>query len=281
MAVTRVWLGTLTGHGEGDPGSSSAIALTINENGDDKFYGHFSRRRGDGDAHLFEGFRLNSDLISNLSPTNLTNSSIRMHITGDDAWRPERAFVWVEQDSGPPVFPLAIRMNFPDKMSTDPNEGRASVPLPLVQFGTPGTTINGVAMLLSTLGAIDSGTNDRIRLQISKSDGTPVVDFESDDTEQEDLETGQANWYFAGLLPPVDGFTKNDLDEQSITLSITGRDAWQPQSFFLFGFNVRNETDTPTQVVPLVGIRNWRIGEMSRDVSEGTPSILLPLIPSL
>ncbi|MEU4896211.1 hypothetical protein AB0B12_26240 [Streptomyces sp. NPDC044780] len=131
-----------------------------------------------------------------------------------------------------------------------------------------------MAILLSTAGASNSGTDDQVRLQIRRTDGAMLVDFETVNTPQEDLETGSSNWYFTEASTQ---FTKAELDANSIRLSINGEDAWRPSRFFAFGFDTRGDSERPRAIVPLVSLAEWPFQVMSTDTSEGVQSVTLPL----
>jgi hypothetical protein len=122
----------------------------------------------------------------------------------------------------------------------------------------------------------DAGTDDLLHLRITTLDGRVVVDHDMRDTDQEDQERGEANMYFVPVITP---FSKSELGEGSVELSIRGDDAWLPASFFIFGAN-DERTAFPEQVEPLVHVETWGFGNMSTDEDEGTPSVVLPLVPS-
>jgi hypothetical protein len=78
-----------------------------------------------------------------------------------------------------------------------------------------------------------------------------------------------SNRYFLPVLAP---FTRSQLTDSSIELSIKGDDAWRPISVVMFGL------DTPSGT-PLVRVHPWPFGNLSIDEDEGKPSQLLPLAP--
>jgi hypothetical protein len=123
----------------------------------------------------------------------------------------------------------------------------------------------------------DAGTDDLIHLRITTSDGRLVVDHSFKDTDQEDQEEGEANIYFVPVGTP---FTKAELGERSIQLSIGGEDAWLPAGFFLFGLSEALPTYFSPQVEPLVHLATWPFGLMSKEAGEGRESVFLPLLPS-
>jgi len=138
-------------------------------------------------------------------------------------------------------------------------------------------TIRRLILLLSTADKDNAGTDDPIRLQIITSDGRLVVDHIFDeDTPQDDLERGQANFYY---VPVINSFNRTELNSDSVTLSIIGKDAWIPDRLFLFGLSddefVRDKVEF---VVPLVHLPEWPLGTLSGDSKEGKKSVPLPLV---
>jgi hypothetical protein len=94
------------------------------------------------------------------------------------------------------------------------------------------------------------------------------------DTPQDDLEQGVSNWYYLPVRTP---FTERDISNPGsvgrIELEILGRDAWLPESLFLFGLDT--PVGRPTKLVPLVSNRIWQSGVLSQDEKEGSPKIFL------
>jgi hypothetical protein len=82
----------------------------------------------------------------------------------------------------------------------------------------------------------------------------------------------KAYWHFLDVGTP---FTRDSIGPNDIDLSILGEDAWLPGVVFLFGLDT--ETGRPTQMVTLVAVREWDLGWLSTDLSEGQPSVSLPL----
>jgi hypothetical protein len=149
-----------------------------------------------------------------------------------------------------------------------------------VSLGQSNLVLNRLFMLTTTSTNEESGTDDTLSLQIS-APGL-VVDFDlppGGDTKQEDLETGQANFY---EIPVVDSFIKANVTRIRLAITTDGAvadaDAWAPRSFFLFGLN--DAAGRPEILVPLVHIPSWAFGNMSADSNEGLPSIDLPLAPT-
>jgi len=285
MHLDRVWLAIRTKNIE-DAGTDDPLELLITDHGIDRLHatlgpGDF-RRPARGGATLYE---LHVD-ANNIVPENLTDSSIRVGIRGDDQWQPEDLFVWGRRLTGGEVVPLAIETDITAKLSTEIGghegvESVSSIPLRRVGLGNRATQIDRLFMLMETSLSDDSGTNDTITLRIF----TPglVVDFDvppGGDTSQEDLEEGAANFY---EVPVITSFTKGSIS--TMRLEINGDDAWQPQSFFLFGLkdtvvHPHFPTRRPALIVPLVHLPRWEFGIMSADSSEGQPRVQLPLAPT-
>jgi len=274
--LDKIWIGIRTKDVE-DAGTDSAIEILINDEGIDRLrhpIGETSQddlERGGGNLHEVDVAG------NNIVPENLTNSSIRVGIKGDDQWRPDDIFMWGRRLTGQEVIPLAVEMDITAKLSTDiffDPESITSIPLRRVSLGSRDLLINRLFMLMTTSTADESGTDSTLTLRTFTTG--LVVDFEippSGDTSQEDLETSQANFYEVPVITP---FTKASLAR--IQLEINGDDAWLPRSFFLFGLD--DATGRPESLVPLVHLPSWAFGHMSADSSEGLPSVDLPLAPT-
>ncbi|HET7060927.1 MAG TPA: hypothetical protein VFI43_01980, partial [Nitrosospira sp.] len=94
------------------------------------------------------------------------------------------------------------------------------------------------------------------------------------DTPQSDLERAEANLYYVQVAVP---FSKTELNENSIRLSIKGDDAWLPDRLFLFGLDEDETGPAAGFVVPLVHLPEWPLGTLSTDPEEGQGSVVLPL----
>ena len=269
--IRRVWAGMLT-RNTNNSGTNSPIVLIVNEDGTDRLHNTFSdtpqEDQEQGQANIYEV----DVAANNITPENLNNSSIRVGIRGNDAWRPEHFVVWGERATGGAILPLAIETDLTLQISTDRSEGNLSFPLRLAGLGNVGMRINRLLMLMTTANVRDAGTNSRVTLQISSGGGI-IVDFDLPDTPQDEQERGQANLYFVPVNTP---FTKRGLNPSGISLTIGGTDAWMPASFFLFGLD--DAAGRPEALVPLVHIRNWNLGQLSTDSSEGVSSVTLPQV---
>jgi hypothetical protein len=202
-----------------------------------------------------------------------------VEIRGDDAWQPERIFVWGERLGDGAIIPLGLSdlgsfttpENRPVTLSTDPNEGSAIAGIRIVQLGTDKTSIANLLLLTNTSSAEDSGTNDGLELRVQVDQPSPPLKVPfPDDTPQEDLETGLPNLYHTSVAD----FNRQERSP-AISLAIEGDDAWLPSSFFLFG------AEFGGHVVPLVHLPVWNLGPLSTDLNEGRPEVQLPLVPLL
>ena len=161
-------------------------------------------------------------------------------------------------------------------LSTDRDEGRTSFCVKRVQPGDDFTAVLRLILLLTTADEDDAGTDDTITLKITDTFGRVVVEETIADTFQNDLEQGEANFYYVEVSG---GIIRTNLDGNSIQLSINGDDAWRPASVFLFGLDAR-EGETVTVVTPLVHLPEWPFGTLSTDGGEGRASVALPVVRS-
>jgi hypothetical protein len=284
--IETLWAGMITA----DSGTDSSIVLIINEPSAPADVVQFTfPDTGQSDqeanqANLYEikeedfaqrGGRVFDHLKLNLS-------SIRLAIRGSDQWEVGSFFVWGEARDGL-IVPLGLvtgRQSGPGVLSsfilsTDVDEARVSVPIPRVQLGSSLIIIRRMMMLLSTADEEDAGTDDLINLKITTIDGRVVVDHDFKDTLQDDLEQGEANFYFV----PVDiTFNLPELNDESIVLSIKGKDAWLPDRLFLFGLSDAEDKELVEFVVPVVHLPRWNLGTLSKDPDEGRESVPLPLV---
>ncbi len=206
----------------------------------------------------------------------LTNSSVRVGITGDDMWVPKDILLIGPEAANGRYIPLAGEWDINDtRLSTDPSDAspiaRLTIPLRLVSLGSLGTVIRRVSLLVKTSHVDDAGTRDPIRLEITAG-GTSVLNQVIGDTSQDDRFDKSDNWYTLDVTP----FNKrNVMSNGGITLSIIGKDAWLPRRLFLFGLDTAE--GRPSEIVPLVSVSEWNLGWLSEDTGEGIPSVPLPL----
>lgn len=279
MSLTRLWVAMLTRRLGEDPGTNSNVSLSINVDGaqllNQVFPNTDQEDQERAQANLYD-FNVEGKRIE---PGSLTNSSVRLQISGSDEWDPEHFFAWGEV---PPItalqnkaiVPLVIETEIRKTLSTTASEGDLSIPLRLVAKGSSRMSIRRLLILLTTKDAPgSSGTTNSLEIQIVSNDRLVALS-EVRDTAQQDLERGGANFY---TLPVIVPFTKRSLNNQSITLRIKGgMDNWRPASFFLFGLN--DVAGRPESIVPLVHLPQWPFGIMDPDTTNGIASRTLPLV---
>jgi hypothetical protein len=293
--LKRLWVGMLT-HDVSDSGTDSPIVLIINTAGGrgDKLHHTFpnteQKDQQEGQANLYkvkeDDFAPQSFDLT-VDTDDINTSSIRVGIRGADKWRPKSFVVWGEQKDDGAIIPLVLNTDLQPfvsfagslgaiELSTDASEGKLSFSPRPVQPGSADTQIRRLLMLMTTADEDDAGTDDKIEIRITTSAGTLVVAHEIPDTSQDDQEKAQANFYFVPVITP---FTRNDLNDDSIRLSIKGDDAWLPNRFFLFGLD--EEERDPDFLVPLIHLPGWPFGWLSTDHEEGEDSYTLPLVDLL
>lgn len=161
-------------HRDEDSDTRGRVTLSINVDGEQLLNQGLPLLQIRAQASLYkfnvEGKRINSDT--------LTPSSVRLQISdrstgsnGDDAWKPERFFLW-GVEAPPPfkdlgIFPLAIEMGFREELSTDASEGVPSFPLRLVKRGNTDMRINRLLILLAT----ETGTKNSLEIKSSAMTG--------------------------------------------------------------------------------------------------------------
>jgi hypothetical protein len=198
-------------------------------------------------------------------------------------WKPEHYFVWGEQpyivghdQRGINIVPIALETHLSVKLSTERDEGPISLPLRRVHLGARDMQINQLLMLMASADVEYAGTDHDIEISVTvPGTSAPKANYviSGEDHPQYDQDRAQANFYF---VPVMESFTYNDLDDNSISLSIRGNDAWLPQRFFLFGLDTAS--GRPNAIVPLVHISDWGDDWLSTDSSEGESSVTLDLV---
>ena len=207
----------------------------------------------------------------------MTNSSVRIGNRGDDAWAPQHILLFAHETRQGTV-PIAMETDLTQWLSSDANEGALTLPLRLVGRGDFSTLIHRLLLLVRTADRDDAGTDSPVRLQVIGSNGqlrmSELITNTQTDTPQDDLERGASNWYY---LPVQTPFTEREIDSAGsvgrIELEILGRDAWLPESLYLFGLDTLS--GRPTKLVPLVSRPNWQLGHLSQDETEGSPKLFL------
>jgi hypothetical protein len=210
----------------------------------------------------------------------LTNSSIRVGITGDNMWKPEHILLLGRTDPASnevvQQIPLAAEVDIRDDkegyLSADTSEGRLTRPLRLVRLGSDSTIIRRVLLLIRTDNGDDDGTDDPIELQIRVGGGI-ALQQQINDTPQDDLEKKSHNWYFLNVAVP---FTRSDVRSNGgIQLRDLGNDAWRPREVYVYGFDTAE--GRPTEIVHLFSMTSWSFGPLSTDPSEGVSFVELPV----
>ncbi len=249
-----------------DSGSDSELVVIMNQGGLDVVH----RDLGFGDIETGGGKLYRHNVAeAQILPENYY---LRIGIRGDDAWRPHLIAAWCTRFTSGAVVPLGYDEEIETVLSTDTDEGRISLPLRPVTPGAIRTQINRL-MLVTGTNVGDSATDSPIHVRITRGEEV-VVDHTIPDTSQPDLEGAEGNIYF---LPVLSEFTRSQLTDQSIVLSIEGDDAWLPIVVTLFGLDTTS--GNPGRMVPLVYVDGWPFAPLSTDASEGNASVTLPLCP--
>lgn len=275
MPLSRLRVAMLT-RSQTDSGTDNRISLSINVGGAELLNHVFPDTiQEDQDSAYANLYEVNVE-GKGIEPGSLTDSSVRLKILGDDAWRPEHFFAWGEvppstarQNTG--IFPLLIETGITQTLSTDQNEGVPDIPLRLVEKGGNGMRIRRLLILLTTNGTAGFPFWDSLEIQIVSNDRLVAL-FEIDNVMRRS--PGEANFY---TMPVIFPFTKSGLNNDSITLRIKGYSReWLPASFFLFGLD--NASGRPESIVPLVHLPRWPFGTMKPDTTSGSDSRTLPLV---
>jgi len=273
--IDDVWLAALT-KDEDDAGSGNRFNLTVNIDGVDVFVHDFLlgwNLPGQGNAGLRDG---QTGLEEGTPPApfesaNLTHSSVRLGLRGDDAWAPRHVLVAgrAQPDFTPGrIVALAMETDIDRWLSADSDEGRLTMPVRRVGAGTSDTIIRRVLLLIYTDRGSDVDTGSDIRLQIAAS-GQLMLDQKI----THNFNQVRAHWHFLEVEQP---FTRADVASKgAIHLGILGTDAWLPMTVFVFGLDT--EEGRPNEVVTLSAVPKWDLGWLSTDSSKGAASVALPI----
>ena len=262
--IRNLWIATLTStrrHAE----SKSKLVVIMNQNGLDVVHRDLGGTIEKGGGRLY---RLGISEQKVLPE----NYYMRIGTRGSDLWRPSVIAAWAERFTTGNVVPLGYDQEIDAILSADSTEGRTSLPLRQIDVGQPQTVINRVMMVTGT-NVNASGTESPVHVSITAA-GTAVVDHTIPDTPQDDFGEGEGNVYF---LPVLSSFTRSQLTDTSVVVSIEGNDAWLPIVVVLFGLDAAS--GRPNVMVPLVHRHPWNFEPLSRDLSEGVESVALPLAP--
>ena len=262
--VNFLWLAALT-RDVADAGSSDQLNVTINVNGIDVATAEFV-----GEHPQAQGYLRHAVAVVSFFSDQITNSSVRIGNRGDDAWAPQDVLLFAQAQSAA-AFPIAMETDLTQWLSSDANEGALTLPLRLIGRGDSSTLIHRLLLVVRTADEDDAGTDSPVRLQVIGSDGqlrmSELITNTLTDTPQDDLERGVSNWYY---LPVQTPFTEREINGGSagrIEIENLGRDAWLPESFYLFGLDTLS--GRPTKLVPLVSRPIWQLGHLSQDETEG------------
>ncbi len=290
MLVNRLWTAMLTRNTFNvDTGTDSSVGISVNTGGQERLNFTFPDTWQDdqeaGIANMYDVSTENRRILTE----QLTDSSIRLFITDDDAWRPQHVFIFGEgaDTIKQGATALAIETEINTQLSTDVSEGPSSMPLRLVQQGGLNQTIRRLFILMRSSGSNEPdpdgavavppswGTTGSLQIQIV-SQGRLVVLFEIRNTDQFDMKAAQANFY---TMPVIVPFSRAQLDADSITFRIIGMDNYTPLSLFIFGAD--RASGRPNSMVPLVGIGDWTqsgLPTIEPDPTNGSGAITLPLL---
>lgn len=290
MLVNRLWTAMLTRNTFNvDTGTDSSVGISVNTGGQERLNFTFPDTwQDDQEAGIANMYDVNTENRRILTEQ-LTDSSIRLFIKDDDAWRPQHVFVFGEgaDTIKQGATALAIETEINTQLSTDGGEGPSSMPLRLVQQGGLNQTIRRLFILMRSSGSNQPdpdeavavpqswGTSGSLQIQIV-SQGRLVVLFEIRNTDQFDMKAAQANFY---TMPVIVPFSRAQLDADSITFRIIGMDNYTPLSLFIFGAD--RSSGRPVSMVPLVGIGDWTqsgLPTIEPDSTNGAGSITLPLM---
>lgn len=263
--IRNLWVATLTSTLK-DSGSESELVVIMNQNGLDVVHRDLSFGSVDtGGGKLYRHDVSEDQILPE-------NYYMRLGTRGSDAWRPRVIAAWCERFTSGNVVPLGYDELIETVLSTDSSEGRISLPVRQIVPGRVRTGINRV-MLVTGTNVGDSATDSPIHVRITALQGV-VVDHTIPDTSQDDLEGAEGNVYYLPVLSP---FTRSQLNDSSIELSIEGDDAWLPIVVVMFGLD--SASGQSGTMVPLVHAHPWGYGPLSKDPDEGVESVTLPLAP--
>lgn len=162
MLVTRLWTATLTRQiFGGDPETDSSINISVNTAGVERLNNTFpDTQQSDqeaGIANLYDVDVANRNILTE----QLTDSSIRLGINGDDAWRPRHVFIFGEAAgrAQSETVALAIETNITTELSTDDPGAQPSMPLHLVGHGDGNQTIQRLFIMLRSIDSNEPPVN--------------------------------------------------------------------------------------------------------------------------
>ena len=196
----------------------------------------------------------------------------RVGIRGADAWWPETIFAFGETDqkvyTQANLIPIGLDLWVGDRLSTDEEEGKLSVPMHRANYSGMHNEMNRVMVLALNGSKGYDGTKSQIRLEITTKDGQ-LTDFQ---LRPEQIALPGATC----LMVRYVGQEYSPSDIRSIRLYTDGSDAWLPERFLLFGID-RN-AGSYRQIYPFVNIQNWEstgLGKLTTNADAGSASVTL------
>lgn len=274
--LSRLWVAMRTQDID-DADTDDSLVLIINEDGVDKLHHTFpDTSQSDQDQGLPNLYQVDVG-GKNIRSENLTNSSIRMAIRGSDLWHPQLVLVWGEESPGGPVIPLGLEVDIEKGISTELDDGNTSFPLRRIGALGNDTKLKQIMIALTTAKGEETGTDNQVEIELSFA-GQPKWVHNFGDLESKEAGLGFfPEFQFDGGPEP----TRNTLE--SVSLRITGDDAWSPGSFFVFALEETYfpgaGSRRPAAILPLVQIPRWEVGPLSTDPTEGSETVSLPLVP--
>lgn len=233
--------------------------------------------------------RANYDPLSvtfSFDTAQLNPSSIRFHIHGSDIIRPKHVVLW-GLDSQMAIVPLALNTNMDSddtKLSQDPEEGRGSIPLALVDSGTGSTLLSEILLYVSLTDDRNAVTQKPTAFRIETADGNILFQNDLEDFELLERDTSDDSaksarmWLLSDTTPP---FSRVDGQGRPVVpkLSVTGADNAMIKAVVAFGVD---RSGPRPNVVPLVhhlpevaGTNPWVGTHESRQGRD----MILPLCP--
>jgi hypothetical protein len=225
--------------------------------------------------HLDKGVEEGSFLYFTLDVTELQLQPyfdyVRIGLRGADAWYPDFAFVWGEEQepnwAGHRIMPIGVE-HFTAKLSTDESEGRLSIPLRRANLGGIYQQFQRLLVIVKNAEQRFAGSSGDILLRFHSRKGL-LAEL---NLRHESL--ARPGGAFFCMHYATDLFWVNELT--SIELENCSENAWLPQSLRVLAFD--NQPDEYETVVPLVDISDWSatgLGWLSANPQEGEPKVLL------
>jgi hypothetical protein len=260
--IDRLWLATST-RDEKDAGTGGGrLNLTMNIDGEDVLDHDFRFMKGTSsglgprhswlgrDQRALSGGKFGDPgepLSTPIESSLLTNSSVRVGIRTDDAWKPQHVLLLGRTERQ--TLALAMETDIDRWMSTDPADrgslptANLTMPLRLVGSGSSSTLIHRVMLLVYTEGAANV-SNAPLQIQI-RVGSTFVLDQTINDIH---LDEYIADWRFLGVSMP---FTRGDvISNGEFRIRALGSQ-WQPAPGNLFVYGLDTALGRANDVVPL------------------------------